>query len=76
MKLLYYKNTKSNLNKVLVKMLSFYILKTIRNYVVLKITFHLQNLQFHQNLQTDSSELFSATYNGIIHNLLFWHEAA
>lgn len=45
-------------------------------YVVLKITFHLQNLHFYQNLQTDASEPFSTVYNGIIHSHLFWHETA
>lgn len=54
--------------------MSFYIPKTIMNYVVVKITFHLQNLQFYQNLRTDTSESFSTIYNVMIHNLMFWHE--
>lgn len=52
-----------------------YIPKTIINYVVLNITFHLQNLQFYQNHQTVTSESFSTLYNEI-YSLLFWHEAA
>lgn len=42
--------------------------------VASKITFHLQNLNFYQNLQTDTSEPFSSVYNGIICIHSFWHE--
>lgn len=55
-------------------MMSFCIPKNNHELCCTKLTFHLQNLQFYQNLQTDASESFSTTYNGIIHNLLFWHE--
>ena len=44
--------------------------------VVLKMTSHLQNLHFYQNLQTDTSEQFSTVCNGIICSHLFWHGTA